>query len=62
MPTKAKTTVGKTPACLDKSGEDGHLGGGKIRPVICCERREQSTVDTGGDWTGKTYAFLFKRS
>jgi hypothetical protein len=31
MPTKAKTTVGKTPACLDKSGEDGHLGGGKIR-------------------------------
>src|SRR6516225_2977011 len=31
MPTKAKTTVGKTPACLDKSGEGGHLGGGKIR-------------------------------
>jgi hypothetical protein len=37
MPTKAKTTVGKTPACLDKSGEDGHLGGGKIRQVECRE-------------------------
>ena len=33
MPTKAKTTVRKTPARLDKSREDGHLGGGKIRRI-----------------------------
>ena len=33
MPTKAKTTVRKTTARLDKSGEDGHLGGGKIRLI-----------------------------